>query len=124
MRLNHECIRDIILIVEDTTTASIPYVSAEKIHNDLNDIYDEETINYHILYIESADLVERVSIADGNIPIHIWDLTPLGHDYASNIRDNKVWSKVISAVSKFTSVSLPVLIDKSAQIAFDLLNHS
>lgn len=124
MRLNHECIRDIILFIEDTTTASIPYVSAAKIHNHLKDIYDKETINYHILYIESAYLVEKVSVADGNIPLHIWDLTPLGHDYASNIRDNKVWSKIKSATSKLASISLPVLIEKSSELAFNLLNHS
>lgn len=124
MKLNHECIRDIILFIEDTTTASIPYVSVIKIQNHLKSIYDKETINYHVLYIGSAYLVEKVSVADGNIPLNVWDLTPLGHDYASNIRDNKVWSKLKSVTSKFASISLPVLIEKSSEIAFNLLNHS
>jgi len=124
MKLNHDCIRDIILFIEDTTTASIPYVLVINIQNHLNSIYDNETINYHVLFIGSAHLVEKVSVADNNIPLTVWDLTPLGHDYAGNIRDTKVWSKLKSVTSKLASISLPVLIEKSSEIAFNLLNHS
>ena len=121
MKLNHDCIRDLIIFIEDTTTASKPYVLSSQIYDYLSHKYDDETLNYHIIYIYEADIVRNLSLADGNIPITIWDLTPIGHDYANNIRNNKVWDKLKVATSKFTSISLPILIEKSSEILLNMI---
>lgn len=121
MKLNHDCIRDILLFVEDHTTSVKYYVLASDLQDSLADTYSLDTINYHIYQVKSFNLVEDVSFADGRNPIRIFDLTPFGHEYVSNIRDNKVWSKIKSSTNKLASVGIEILIAKASEIAFSLL---
>mgnify|MGYP002795127074 CR=1 FL=1 len=91
-------------------------------YNKFNGTYDEDVINYHIKFIYESNLVEKVSYASGFIPIRIWDLTPLGHQYAANIRDNTIWNKLKGTISKFASISLPILIQKSSEIFLNTIS--
>ncbi|WP_058953190.1 DUF2513 domain-containing protein [Clostridium tyrobutyricum] len=116
MRLNHDCIRDILLYIEENITDSKPIIEADEILAYLQHKYDIDTINYHIRQIDKAKLVDKVSYAE-NVPYFICDLSWDGHVYVDNIRDNKIWNKLKDATKHLTSVSLPVLIEKAPDIA-------
>ena len=107
MRLNIECVRDILLFIEKSTDNDSLSVSSEKIISALTD-YSNSDIYYHIRQIHKYKYVDNVFYAD-NEPLIIGGLTPDGRDFVDNIRDNKVWSYTKKALSSISSVSLPIL---------------
>lgn len=115
MRLNHDCIRDILLYIEENTTYSNFSVIADDLMEYLNSKYDAETINYHIRQIHQAKLVDDVNYPEG-LPHEISSLSWQGHEYIDNIRDNKVWKKLKDTSKNLASVSLPVLIKMAPDV--------
>lgn len=115
MRLNNDCIRDILLYIERNTTDEMPFINAENLINDLQQKYDKGTINYHVRQIDKAGLVDDVYYSEDE-PDTISDLSWEGHNFINNIRDNNVWSKLKESTKHLGSVSLPVLIEKAPDI--------
>ncbi|MGO5075220.1 DUF2513 domain-containing protein [Clostridium sporogenes] len=123
MRLNHDCIRDILLYVEENITYDIESVDVENLISKFSSKYDKDTINYHIRQIGNASLVEEVFYSEDS-PELISDLTWEGHEYVNNIRDSKVWAKLKDLTKNLASVSLSVLIQKAPDIVNSLLPKS
>ncbi|EOU2128083.1 DUF2513 domain-containing protein [Clostridium perfringens] len=122
MRLNPDCVRDILLFVEDNTDYEKDCVSSDELLSALSH-YDRNTLFYHISKMDSAELFDDVYYSDDEINL-ISSLSWLGHSYLDNIRDNSIWSKTKSALGKLSSVSLPILIQKAADIATMSLSNS
>lgn len=115
MRLNHDCIRDILLYIEANTDDDISCISCDTLLEALSK-YDKNTLFYHIRRMDTANLFDSVYYSE-NEPELISNLSWDGHHYIDNIRDDKIWSKTKAAASKLASVSLPILIEKAADIA-------
>lgn len=107
MRLNNDCVRDILLFIEESTTSTITCVDVDSLVNALPS-YTTDEIYYHIIQINKYHYVDDVSYAD-DVPYFIGDLTPIGRDFVDNVRDNKVWSATKKVASKLSSASLPIL---------------
>lgn len=94
MRLDPDCVRDILFVVEETTTLSTPCFINQNYKN-ISRLkkYDFATLAYHVNqcamrhYFTSAEF-------DGNWNCIIRDLTPEAHNFIANIRDNTIWNKV------------------------------
>lgn len=108
MKLNNDCIRDILLFIEDKTDFENDFINVNDIAKKLN-TYDTNTLYYHIKMIDQADLVDHISWAD-NRPYIISNLSWEGHQYIDNIRDDKVWKMIQDHTKKLSSVSLQLLI--------------
>lgn len=95
MKLNPDCVRDILLSVEDNsdfdheTTYKLADMKLSRLSN-----YSHEEITYHILQCELSEFIYDVSYMDGGIHIDIRDLTPAGHDFLANIRNDTFFQKV------------------------------
>lgn len=107
MRLDNDCIRDILLFIEDNTTYEKRFIDVDNLVNYLN--YDKDTLYYHLSMISQANLVDKVNFAD-NRPYLISSLSWEGHQYLDNIRNDGVWKTVKEKSSALGSVSLQVLI--------------
>ena len=80
--------------------------------------FDNDELIYHVNYcVESGLLLTDSSFAPYQIIIK--DLTPKGHDFLENIRDNKVWSGIKDVASKVGSKSL----DSVIQISFNVITQ-
>ena len=108
MRLNPDCIRDILLYIEANTNFEIDSIDVNDIKEELSN-YDSKTLYYHIQMIEESEVVDNVVWAE-NRPWEISNLSYNGHQFLSNIYDDKVWKKVKNYINKLPSVSLQVLI--------------
>lgn len=108
MKLDNDCIREILLFIEDNTDFENSFIDVDIITEKLN-AYDINTLYYHIKMIAQADLVDEVFWADSR-PYEISNLSWNGHQYLSNIRDDKVWKMMKDYTSKLSSVSLQFLI--------------
>lgn len=120
MRLNHDCVRDILLYIEKNTTDELPFVDAEDLIINLKE-YASDTINYHLRQIDKAGLVDGIFYAD-NVPQTVGDLSWDGRHYVDNIRDNNVWNKLKEISKNMASASLPVLVDKAPDVVKLFLN--
>lgn len=138
MRLNLDCVRDVLLCVEENTglykscyfVESVPPGCEEffdiDIHIpsyqvDLGKKYSNEELIYHVNYCIKSDFVSDSGyITNGMIQIE--DLTPAGHEFIANIRNDSVWNKVKSAAITVGVQSAPALIELASKIAMSLVN--
>ncbi len=117
MKLDIDCVRDILLTVEENTGYNeYMTVSEMSINYDLLKKYDSNKVMYHIIQSAKANLIdaEQVDLA-GNIMIK--DLTPYGHKFIANIRENSNWNKVKKIANEVGTTSLEAIM----QIAINVI---
>lgn len=93
MKLNPDCIRDILLFVEANTSLNSPVdIDPDYLPEPLS-IYSSDEVMYHIKQCElSALFGDEVSwYVDGNCMIRY--LSPSGHQFLSDIRSDNAWNK-------------------------------
>lgn len=106
MKLNPDCIRDILLAVERTTDHEHEMRYAEDDTEDLN--YTPREVFYHIDQCEQFGLIRGVRrTLDG--AYYIRDLTPAGHEFLANIRSETLWNTTKETAKKVGSFSLDTL---------------
>lgn len=126
MRLDIDCIRDILLCVEENTGLrrccfflDSGLTSVEEFLSDaaepqpdyqqpLSDKYGNDTLIYHVHYCLNSGLLER-SQQSSAYKILIHDLTPQGHELLAKIRDNKQWTKVKHGLTAVRDYSLSAI---------------
>lgn len=138
MRLNLDCIRQILLCAEENTglrkfcffidsgleesqiIVGSPLIPPPDYQISLLEKFDNDELIYHINYCVESDLL---SMDNSFAPyqIIIKDLTPKGHDFLENIRDNKVWSGIKDVASKVGSKSLDSVIQISSNVITQLI---
>ena len=115
MKLNINCIRDILLTVEKNCDFETPWEYQEdSSDSEFLSNYSHEEIVYHISQAEKSDLIDGVDYFECGSDIYISDLTPKGHEFLANIRNDTVWKKVLS---KASGASLPIIIEVAKEAA-------
>lgn len=125
MKLNNDLIRDILLVVEDTTGYQKQLIIYRPYEGD-NDLpfikdYDTEELLYHIYQCSSSGLIELGTQTAEYL--FIKDLSPKGHSYLENIRNDTTWNKTKSIASKIGSKSLDSMIEISSKVITQLIIH-
>ena len=121
MKLNPDCIRNVLMDIEENTTinTSWKYDSLNSPKRLLD--YDRFEIAYHARYCYEANLKKGFSIGGNSETIYAMDLTPKGHEFLSNIRENKIWNGVKVIAGKIGSSSLDTLIQISSNVVTELI---
>lgn len=115
MRLNPDCIRSILLTVEDKCDFDTPWeYNRDNFESEYLAEYSHKEILYHIKQAEESGLLQGVHYYDGGDDVIICDLTPTGHEFLANIRSDSIWKKVIS---KASGASLPILLEVAKEAA-------
>lgn len=114
MKLNSDCIRDILITVEENS--DFHHVTEYKTESPFAILskYSSEEILYHIMQCQKSGLIDDVRYYDGGKHTTIRDLSPSGHEFLANIRNDTIWKKV---VSKGAGASLPIIIELAKEIA-------
>lgn len=122
MKLNPDCVRDILLMVEEhsdyLTAASFTY-GAEQFKK-LNR-YPLNTILYHITQCERSHLIYKAHIYGTGERFDIEDLTPEGHKFIENIRKDNIWSKIKSISGKIGSCTLDGVMQIATNVITELI---
>lgn len=123
MKLNPDCVRTLLLSIEDETTYynSWDYKSNNP-PSSLNR-YSPEEIAYHARQCALSNLIEELHVYGNCEHIQIKDLTPQGHEFLANIREHSVWSKTKSIASIVGSKSLSTLVQISTAVITELVKH-
>ena len=120
MKLNYDCVRDVLLAVEKAETIdenlSLTPLKVVKLFDELPEYKDNEIL-YTVEKLKEADYINAaISFAAGHyIDGFISSITYSGHEYLDNIRDPKVWRKVKNVLDKAGAITLP-LISQAAQM--------
>ncbi len=126
MRLNPECLRDILVVVEDKPT-NIEYTIDHLI--DKLPQYDEETINYHCVQMLDAELLvgyEPIIIGTNPFPqiSRILDLTFYGHSFLADIRSDNVWNKVKDVAKQTGTYSIHALSTIATNVVSTIIQNT
>lgn len=123
MRLNPDCVRDILMSIEEISTGKDYIIISSENYKafDLLEKYEYNIIEYHINQCELCgfffDFSQRL-----NEVYWIRDLTPKAHEFLANIRDNSIWNKAKSMTKQVGSSSLNVLVTIATEIVKEKLS--
>lgn len=120
MKLNHDCIRDVLLYIEENLTYGY-YI-------DFSDIEISDYSREDLLY--TADKLLEAGYLDGTKKNYIGSIKPdiqitaitwSGHQFLDNIRDDGVWKDTKRILSKFSSVSLGFVGNVASEIITSII---
>lgn len=108
MKLNAECIRDILFAVEEYTSLdSTLKINPKSLPENLSK-YAPDTLLYHVKQCELSGLFVKVDwYLDGSCRIYY--LSPEGHKFISNMRADNAWSKTKDIAGKIGANSIDIL---------------
>ncbi|MBO4815423.1 MAG: DUF2513 domain-containing protein [Clostridia bacterium] len=108
MKLNQDCVRDLLLYLEE----NLNYNNEVRLNQlNLKD-YSREDLLYTAQKLIEADYINCVTSRHytNNLPfILVKSITFKGHEFLDTIRDKTIWENTKSKASKFTSISLPII---------------
>lgn len=125
MRLDMDCVRDALLCIEENTSvwkncyfvdselAKAAVILCEEVaipdyQQELQKKYDNEKLIYHILYCIDANLARKTE-RKIEYSVGVADLTPDGHQFIANIRNNSNWQKTKELGGKVGAFSLSMV---------------
>lgn len=123
LRLNPDCIRSILLTVEETTGyGSFMRYSSKSEYERLKSFSYEEVM-YHIKQAELSALILKVSYFLGTGEgCLIQDLSPKGHEFIANISSDNNWNKTKDIAKSVGSYSLDALTKIATGVITNLIN--
>lgn len=120
MKLNPDCVRDILMALEELTTG----VNTTYCFNSWKDVpeqltplqkYPIDVLSYHIHQLALAGMLYKAKFPrDG---FTFMDLTPSAHEFLANIRQDTNWNKTKEIASKAGSFGLNILKSISEGVA-------
>lgn len=105
MRLNPDCIRDILISFKDKIDLSIPYIVNETNCKDISDKYSYEELCYHTRQC----LYDFLIGTDKGNCIEIRGISPVGYDFLAYFYDEKDWIEINKIATEIGTHSLETL---------------
>lgn len=119
MKLNPDCIRDILLTVEEFSAPGEPVAIPEKSQERMEK-YPKDVVQYHVLQCEASHLICGVKpYSKGRYMVQ--DLTPTGHKFIENIRQDTIWNNTKSIAAKVGSKSLDAIMQIASNVITELI---
>lgn len=134
MKLNHDCIRDVMIYIENNCiyeddsrgNRSIhSRVFYEIIHDEkLSSRYTEDEIRYVVAQLYFEDMV-IATMTPETLNFRQFDVDSLsfkGHEFLDNIKDDTIWKKTKKFVGeRLNSASLAIIGNVASKIAIEAL---
>lgn len=125
MRLNPDCIRDVLLTIEEHTDMSRQMVYPDNTTYEHLEAYSQDEVLYHIKQCELSGFVTKVSwYGGGGLGCRVFFLSPIGHEFLANIRSDTVWHKTKDAAKKVGSFSLDTLSKIAVSVISNLIKEN
>lgn len=116
MRLNPDCIRDILLTVEDVSEfgSIIQYNTSEDFPRLTK--YSENEFLYHVNQCKHSGYFLSCNISARGDSVLIGNLSPKAHEFLENIRDDNNYKKVKAILLKTGSFALSFIPQVAAKV--------
>ena len=117
MKLNMDCIRDILIAVESLNYGDV--YTIPKLHDNLPN-YSEETLDYHCRQLTDAGFLDALTINVMGCPYpqvaRIMDLTFTGHQFLADILSDTIWNKTKDIAKSVGAESLHAIKDIAVNV--------
>lgn len=126
MKLNPECIRDIMFYLEENLTMNsdleINEISVFDLPEKLN--YSIEEIANTLLVLDDANFIVcyRNNGEDAIVALDIYRITYTGYQFLESIRPDSVWKKVQTISGNIGSFSLNVISQIATSVLTQMIN--
>ena len=126
MKLNPECIRDIMFYLEENLT-----MNSDLEINEISVFYLPEKLNYSIeeiantlLVLDDANFIVcyRNNGDDAIVALDIYRITYTGYQFLESIRPDSVWKKVQTISGNIGSFSLNVISQIATSVLTQMIN--
>lgn len=117
MKLNPDCIRDILLWAESEITFLHSAYYEKDLPNNFLEQYTHDEIIYHIRQASQANLISISSFYEAGDSVHILDLTPDGHTFLANVREKDSWKRAKDICKNLGYLSLNSLVQVAGRLA-------
>lgn len=109
MRLNHDCVRAVLLSVESMKRDEV--MGTSSLHeNPFLKSFDRDEAFYAVEKLIEAGFLNSINTSSlGGSSYRITGITWHGHQFLDNIRDDGVWKETKKKASKVAGVSLDVV---------------
>jgi hypothetical protein len=117
MKLNYDCLRDVLLALEEnlqmSEDLSFDILKLEDITNLLDSKnYSPKDIYYAVYNLIEIDMVEGdIQFADGGIPYfcYIQNITYRGHEFLQTVKSETVWSQIKDKLRPVAGLSVELI---------------
>lgn len=129
MRLNYDCVRDVLLKLEElllikydnkSDSFSFNRINIKQIYESFPDKkYSMEDILYTVKNLSEAGFISAPALYGcGNLTTcFVTDITYNGNEFINKVRPDTVWEKIKKALRKVGSVSLPIISEIASSLA-------
>ena len=125
MRLNPDCVRDILLAVESNEFGQ--HMTFDQLCDKLTN-YSREDIHYCCLKLSEAGLLEIISRSTlrQSMPSikTIKDLTFEGHEFLEDIKSDNTWNKTKAVAKNIGTFSIHALKEISVSVISELIKNN
>lgn len=124
MKLNPDCVRDILLSIEEATSmeADFEYEEGREPAERLKK-YEPSEVIYHFRQCKLSDYLYN-PVMDNFGGCFASDLTPSGHEFLADIRSNSVWSKTKETSEKVGADSIRAIKDIAVKVVAGLIKET
>lgn len=139
MRLNIDCLRDLLLAIEENTgyQRAALFLDVEivqkmndflEVSTDMQDFqvillqsYSNAELMYHLRYLVEARLI-TIQGEWGGSQCLVLDLTPAGHSFIGDLRSSTVFEKAKALAEKLGIASVPAFQQLAAKLMHDIIH--
>lgn len=121
MKLNPDCVRDILLVVESLQNVKHYYRFNSETIPVLLPNYSVAEVIYHLRQCDLNGLLLNASHTMNYEEYTVSDLTPKGHEFLANIRESKIWNGVKEIAGKVGSSSLDAITQIASNVITELI---
>lgn len=130
MKINYDCMRDVLIFLENNLLYNDELTPNEIELNDLQSAaevnYSIQDIAYSSIMLDEAGFVNlHVSSDDGETIMNIIysSITYEGHQYLDKIRSDKVWAKTKGLLGKIGAASIDIIAKVASNIILEMVNQ-
>ncbi|VDG18737.1 hypothetical protein [Lactobacillus brevis] [Lactiplantibacillus mudanjiangensis] len=119
MKLDHDCARDVLLLLEQTPFKGDQDVSFMDIinHSNILKYYQQESVLYAYAELVDGGFIDGRQVQQIPIDYAFVRITYKGHEFLDNIRNDSTWKKTKKTVSsKIGTASLSILSSVAAKV--------
>ena len=122
MRLNHDCVRAVLLFLEE----NLGYTRGMDFEEIKLNGFTADDVIYSLIKLKQANYISGDVIIDPDLEDVegcVTGITWEGHKFLDTVRDNKVWGKTKTVLSKVSSASISFVSSVASQVLATLISQ-
>lgn len=125
MRLNHDCVRQVLLDIEANLQLEKMSFSDIVTPNTIS-TYGIDNVIYSLIQLSDAQYIDAsIEAVKCPIPlIRVEKITWEGHKFLDNVRDPQVWSKTKKVLKRIESTSITLVSNIASQVITNLIEKT